>query len=112
MCDLHPSQSDADLWPEVERAQRVANETFVGEDGKIPLDREAEYTREIARLLRQMGVCAVSGADVVGGPIDEVWVKASLPVPVCNSRSEHYDLFTSEGLPWDKLAATCSPAHF
>ena len=111
-CVFNPDQGEASFWPEVDAAQREANETFVGSDGKIPLPRESEYTRTIASLLRDAGVCAVSGADVVGGPIDEVWVTARLPVAVCNSRSEHYDVFTSDGTPWDKLAAVCSPSHF
>lgn len=108
LCDLPPSTGTAEtcilnpktkpsFLEDIHEAQRLAeNNGFVV--GGI-VTHELAYTSEIARILRNMGLCAVSD-------LDEVWVKNS------NDFSEHYDIVSSWGEPWDGYAARCSPAHF
>jgi hypothetical protein len=101
-CEDRPS--DASWFIEaVSHAQEHAAIRFV-RDGHVI--NEAQYTNEVARLLREQGYCAINGHEAGHTSDDEVWVKN------VNQRSEHFDIVTGDGSPWTHYAAKCVPAAF
>ena len=85
-------------------AQRVAAENGFVTNGVV--NDEVEYTRELARIIRVSGRCAISGADFDGGPPDEVWIRG-------NGFTAHWDgVSGSDGSPIAHPAARCVPEHF
>ena len=102
-CLLNPS--GLEFREDIEEAQRLAAANGFVTNGIV--NDEIQYTREVARIMRVMGYCAISGADAPPLPPDEVIAKDS------NAFSAHWDLVQGGSNNVLTLAAArCSPSKF